>query len=609
MMRFQIQIGIVTYCSILIPIWGYSLEETTLLHTLKKDHPRIIMTNEDIPRLKNLIQNDETAARLYQELKQDADKILGEKPVEYIIVGPRLLSQSRLCLDRIYTLGLVYLLDRNPNYLQRAVKELRTAAAFPDWNPSHFLDTAEMSHAFAIAYDWLFSDLESEDKSIVRNALIEKGLNAYWTGKEKSAWWIDSQHNWNQVCHGGIGIGALALGDEIPELANSILSLAVEKMPLALQHYAPDGGWNEGPGYWHYATRYTVYFLAALQTALGTDFGLSDYPGMDNAGRFRIDFEGPTGLSFNYADAGSRVGDTHEMFWLSKRYNRPVYAWMELQDLQSPHALDLIWYSSDGNDPQQSGLPLDAFYKGIDVAFFRSTWNDPKALFIGFKGGDNKANHSHLDLGSFVLDALGKRWAVDLGADDYNLPGYFGNQRWTYYRLINQSHNTIVLNEENQNPKAKAPILHFQSLPEKAFAIADLSEAYSVKKLHRGVAMIDRRTIIVQDELESDNPVQFDWGIVTSADIEIKNHIALLKIDDATLFVKIVTPDNARFEVVSANPPKPQRQNEKMKRLSIRLEKSIDSLRLMVQFTPYATDNEIPIDTLPVHALDSWLTP
>lgn len=605
-MQILIHIGIVAFFSVLMPNWGYSLEESTFLRTLKKDHPRIIVISEDIPRIKNLIQNDEVAAWLYQELKQDADKILGEKPVEYIIVGPRLLSQSRLCLDRIYTLGLVYHLDRNPNYLERAVKELRAAAAFPDWNPSHFLDTAEMAHAFAIAYDWLFTDLELEDKSLIRNALIEKGLNAYLSGIEKNAWWIDSQHNWNQVCHGGIGIGALAIADENPELATSILTLAIEKMPLALQHYAPDGGWNEGPGYWHYATRYTVYFLAALQTALGTDFGLSDYPGLDNAGQFRIDFEGPTGLSFNYADAGSRVGDTHEMFWLSKRYNRPVYAWMERQDLRSLHALDLIWYSSAGNDPQQCGIPLDAYYKGIDVAFFRSAWNDPQALFIGFKGGDNKANHSHLDLGSFVLDALGKRWAIDLGADDYNLPGYFGNQRWMYYRLINQSHNTIVIDGENQNPKAKAPILHFQSSPDKAFAIADLSEAYSVKKLHRGIALINRRHVIVQDEMESDQPVQFDWGIITPADIEIKNHIARLKIDDARLFVKIVMPDDAHFEVVSANPPKPQRQNEKMKRLSIRLEKPVDSLRLMVQFTPYTTDHENQIETLPVHTLNSW---
>ena len=55
-----------------------------------------------------------------------------------------------------------------------------------------------------------------------------------------------------------------------------------------MNQYAPDGGWAEGPGYWTYATHYTVCLLAALQTALGTDHGLSQTPGFDKAGDFRF---------------------------------------------------------------------------------------------------------------------------------------------------------------------------------------------------------------------------------------------------------------------------------------------------------------------------------
>lgn len=581
-------------------------DKNTILHTLKPEHPRLILSQSDISRLQSLVQEDATARQIYAKLKENAEELLNESAVAYIIEGPRLLTQSRLCLDRVYTLSLLYRLDREPKYLQRAVRELRSAAEFPDWNPSHFLDTTEMTHAFAIGYDWLYSDLSDDEKTTIRTALVEKGLKAYLAGKEKNAWWIDSQHNWNQVCHGGIGIGALAIADELPEMASGILTLAVEKMPLALQHYAPDGGWNEGPGYWHYATRYTVYFLASLQTALGTDFELSNFQGMDNAGQFRIDFQSPTGLTFNYADAGSRVGGTEEMFWLAQRYKRPVYAWMQRQELDDPHALDLIWYTKGGGDPASCGLPLDSFYHGINVTFFRSAWNDPCALFVGFKGGDNKANHSHLDLGSFVLDALGERWAVDLGADNYNLPDYFGKKRWTYFRLINESHNTLTLNGENQDPKAEAPIVKFESSQEKVFAIADLSAAYRVKKLQRGITMIDRKSVLVQDELESDKPVDFVWGLMTAAQIEIKDRIATLKIGDKNMEVKILAPDSARFEIVSANPPEPQRQNKGMKRLTIRFDKPQETLTLAVQFTPYRGDTEIPMKHCEVIPLEKW---
>ena len=196
-------------------------------------------------------------------------------------------------------------------------------------------------------------------------------------------------------------------------------------MPDALAGYAPDGGWNEGPGYWHYATRYTVYFLSALETALGKDFGLSDSPGFSRAGHFRVYFTSPMGKIFNFADASGRLADAHEMFWLAKRFNEPVYAWHQLEYLKKPTALDLIWYQDGTNNPRKGAWPLDAYFTGIDVVFLRSAWDDPNATFIGFKGGDNKANHSHLDLGSFVMDAEGVRWAGRFRPGQLQFAGLF----------------------------------------------------------------------------------------------------------------------------------------------------------------------------------------
>jgi hypothetical protein len=64
---------------------------------------------------------------------------------------------------------------------------------------------------------------------------------------------------------------------------------------LALASYGPDGGWAEGPDYWHYATRYAVCLLAGLHTALGHDFGLSEMPGFTHTGHFRVHSIGPSG--------------------------------------------------------------------------------------------------------------------------------------------------------------------------------------------------------------------------------------------------------------------------------------------------------------------------
>ena len=88
---------------------------------------------------------------------------------------------------------------------------------------------------------------------------------------------------------------------------------------------------------------------------------------------------------------------------------------------------------------------------------FRSAWDDPAALFVGVKAGYNQVNHGHLDLGNFELDALGERWARDIGSDDYNLPGYWsggrGGKRWSYYRLGSESHNVCMLGGAQQDPR------------------------------------------------------------------------------------------------------------------------------------------------------------
>ena len=72
----------------------------------------------------------------------------------------------------------------------------------------------------------------------------------------------------------------------------------------------------------------------------------------------------------------------------------------------------------------------------------------------------------------------GIRWALDLGGDDYGLPGYsdFSGPRWDYFRLNNRGHNTLVLGGDLQNPFASAPITAFETTPERAYAVVDHSE-------------------------------------------------------------------------------------------------------------------------------------
>ena len=41
------------------------------------------------------------------------------------------------------------------------------------------------------------------------------------------------------------------------------------------------------------------------------------------------------------------------------------------------------------------------------VALMRTSWTDPKAIYVGFKGGSANVNHAHMDIGSFIMEADG----------------------------------------------------------------------------------------------------------------------------------------------------------------------------------------------------------
>lgn len=577
-----------------------------VLGRLRPGHPRLYVVKEDITGIRETMKRDPAVQAWYARLQEEAGKMLDEPPVEHKLIGPRLLQQSRNALRRISTLAGLYRLDGDRRKAERARQEMLTAAAFPDWNPSHFLDTAEMTNALAVGYDWLFDFLSAEDRAAIRKAIVEKGLQQGMEAYLKGVRWTKRSNNWNQVCNGGLNAGALAIADQEPELAREIINRARASIMLEMPAFAPDGGDEEGPGYWSYATRYTVFYLAGVQSALGTDFGIKQSPGFAETGTFRMHSSGPLGLAFNYADAGARAGAASQMIWFAREFNRPIYARHErMMAGDRPEIFHLLWSRRAMELPRDWDFPLDAVYRGVNVAFFRSAWGDAHAAYLGFKGGDNRASHSHLDLGTFVFDAQGERWAVDLAGDDYNLPQYFGKLRWTYYRLRTEGHNTLVIDGQNQDPKGKAPLAAFVSTPNRAYAVADLTGGYQpkVSRALRGVALLNRRQLLVQDEVEAPEPVDIVWNFHTPATIDLGNTRAMLSKGGAKMEARILSPEGARFEVISANPAPPQGRQPDVQNLIIRLPEKVRRTRIAVLIAPPGA-----LSAPPLEPLDSWIT-
>jgi hypothetical protein len=599
-----------------------------LASRLRKEHPRLLISANEFAELKQRVTTNAQLKEWHGKLREQARGILAQPPPRADIP-----DSWREIDSRVYTLALLYWLDGDRRYVERAWLEMQAVANRPDWDPHHFLHTAHMTQGLAIGYDWLYDEWTPAQRETLRRAMLEKGIqfaNDVHT-KDFTRWpeaarrslasigWSEANFNWNQVCNAGIGMGALALLDEAPQACGQFIQAAIRSIQRPMAEFAPDGAWEEGPGYWNYATSHNVLFLSALESALGTDFGLSQAPGFAETGLFPLYFTGPLGRTFNFADGLDTRYPVPQLFWLARKFNRPVYA-THARHAALPKALDLLWFDPHSESPPASSLPLDKHFCRKEIAFFRSAWDDRDAVFIGFKAGDNKATHGHLDLGSFVLDALGARWAVDLGGENYSLPGYWdiAKGRWSYYRLRAEGHNTLVINpgaEADQDPKASTRIVRFQSEPEKAFAIADLTPAYAgqASQVQRGMALLDRRLVLLQDEVQTEKAADVWWFLHTPAQGEVSDDgaTATLTQGNVRLMASVLSPPGARFrwmgaEALPTSPnPNGQKKNDGVRKLAVHLS-GVTNVRLAVLLTPLRAGETAPKPMPEVIPLARW---
>jgi hypothetical protein len=128
----------------------------------------------------------------------------------------------------------------------------------------------------------------------------------------------------------------------------------------------------------------------------------------------------------------------------------------------------MLWNGAIGINKIEA--PKTTYWAGNGVnpvALMRSSWTDPNGIYVAMKGGSVSINHAHMDIGSFIMEADGVRWAMDFGMQEYeSLESkgiqLFGRtqdaQRWTVFRYTNLVHNTLTVNNQHQRVTGTAPI-------------------------------------------------------------------------------------------------------------------------------------------------------
>lgn len=569
-------------------------------------HPRLFLPKGEEEALMRNIRADVRWLRVHEAILAESGEMLGQPNPEFKLNARKEMHHIGCdAVRRMFFLAYSWRMTGDERFLGKARSLAWDICRLKSWNPYHFLDVAEINLAAAIAYDWLYDALTPDLKNALVESIRDKALITSETGgagnPEYNLRWMDMTSNWSQICHGSLAIGAIAVYEEATEVCDRILARSQEKIRIPMEaEYVPDGAYSQGIGYWGYGTMLNVMYLDAMEMNFGPESvaSLEAVPGFMQTGKYFSELLTNTQQSFSFCD--NSTGDNlpeHCVFWFYKKTGDPtlLYPQKAMLDkwtgdpsfVHGPYArhdpLMLVWGAGTGDRPcadfASARQPEELFYivRGLNpICTMRSGWTQDD-IWVGFKAGNPSCPHGHMDVGEFMLEWGGVRWAEDLGSDSYGAfvslkKGSLFNMkpdalRWNdLLRYNNFSHNTLTVDGAFQNLDTKAEFSAFGAESDNMYAVADLDKTYAgaLASARRRVSLLEGSRIVVEDTLtaRSSKDAAVVWNLTTRADgfsFDKKSGVITLKGvnpagENKTMRLKVILADKnaspAGFKVV-----------------------------------------------------------
>ncbi|MBQ8302724.1 MAG: heparinase II/III family protein [Clostridia bacterium] len=481
------------------------------------------------------------------------------------------LNESGEFSTEIMELAMAYQITRDIKYLRLAYDYMVAVGNWVHWGPGHFLNCADATTPYSLAFDWLFNAFEEYSDEYGFDTTELAGY-IFWRGvyegycsvngkvnlygrSSNSGLFSSTANNWNAVCSSGMMIGALAvmgysnyegsLKTTRTELADVDYSVWDEYRDDLVKHllydlpnygineYGTDGSYIEGSGYWAYGTNTYFIMAAGLYSAAGTSYGLMESWGIDRTAYYALHSESSDYSTWNYNDGGSTNQDTSLFMFVGMYYNQPGLAYVRdvhLANGKKVTVYDLVYYKEI--EAADIDLSLDYNMESIEAVVVRSSW-EPGALYAGIMGGSNQVSHGDIDCGNFIYYNKGIRWIYDMGSDNYNAYGYFTysiDARYRYFRKNCEGQNVVFLTSQQtklpagQEQYGYGELMEWFSNDYGAYAIYDNTSAYGDygTDVKRGMLYTNNReTFVIQDEITLGSVEEICWVVQTTAEVTL----------------------------------------------------------------------------------------
>ncbi|CAM4151653.1 heparinase II/III domain-containing protein [Vibrio agarivorans] len=390
-----------------------------------------------------------------------------------------------------YDLGLLWHLTEEPVYLEK-VREILLAYAtyYPDYEVhggipyngpgkanAQTLCEANCHIDLARGYDFIKQALTEEEQEKIEVRLLREGADFLIEHR------TDQLHNHEMKINATIGVIGLILDDQ------QYLDFALNTdygIHYQLNHGSMgDGMWFEGSIHYHY------YALQALQNfekmACNTPYSVSSNPNYLKMMKYPLQLVMNTGdfPRLNDCIAGQeKLTHAHLFEFAYKQHPCEEFASALVSIYQniSRDNIDALLYGVD-ELPSARTLQCQSTHSaevGITIALDEAR-NNAMLLKHAPYGGE----HDHYDRLGLILTRDGKEILPDLGTTGYGAELHYG-----YYKNT-ATHNTLVVNQQNQSPIDPSLLSYQQG---EGFTLVDTLADWSQPE-----AIVDSHTIVQWD--------------------------------------------------------------------------------------------------------------
>ena len=355
----------------------------------------------------------------------------------------------------------------------------------------HGIDLFSATTASALTYVKLYASeaLDAISKTImmrveheIKQRIIKPYLQCpfWWTGENGN-----KINNWAPWITSNV-LFAVAIFEGDMNIRERVVNRSIATVDNFVNSYQPDGGCDEGPGYWSAAGASLLDCLEMLDDISAGQLTVYDTEIIRNIGDYIYKVNLHDNYFANFGDSGpkqnhsanllirygKKCGSEFLVAFGRRMAVRPslgvdhTFGYRGLKNLHEP----IYEYES-------CDMPTVATLPNLMIMTAREYPDSGKGFCLAAKGGHNAESHNHNDCGNFIVYYDGKPVLIDVGVGTYTKQT-FSADRYKLWFMQSGYHNLPAFDGVDQMQGRKFEAKLTELCEEKKLMAVDLTSAY-----------------------------------------------------------------------------------------------------------------------------------